>query len=193
MASFLRGVGDTKTPMRIEIIANLVNLLLDYLLIFGKFGCPRLEVVGAAVATLIAGMVAAICYLAVFLSRKSDRAFQTRSHSRIDFPDLRRMLRIGLPMGVHNLMDMGSFTVFVALVGRMGDIALAANNAALTLISASFMPLYGFSMAAMTLVGHYIGSGQLHYARRSGYTAIKLGVVYTFFGCHCVFLQCRSF
>ena len=181
LASFLRGIGDTKTPMRIEIIANLVNLLLDYLLIFGKFGCPRLEVVGAAIATLIAGVVAAICYLAVFLSRKSDRAFQTRSHSRIDFRDLRRMLRIGLPMGVHNLMDMGSFTVFVALVGRMGDIALAANNAALTLISASFMPLYGFSMAAMTLVGHYIGSGQLHYARRSGYTAIKLGVVYTFF------------
>ncbi len=181
LGSFLRGIGDTKTPMRIEIVANLVNLLLDYLLIFGKFGCPRLEVVGAAVATLVAGAVAAVCYLAVFLSRKSNRAFQTRSHSQIDFRDLRRILRIGLPMGVHNLMDMGSFTVFVALVGRMGDVALAANNAGVTLISTSFMPLYGFSMAATTLVGHYIGSGQVHHARRSGYTAIKLGVVYTFF------------
>ena len=181
MASFLRGVGDTKTPMRIEIVANLVNLLLDYLLIFGKFGCPRLEVIGAAVATLIGGAVAAICYLFVFLSRKSDRAFQTRSHFHIDFRDIRRMLRIGLPMGVHNLMDMGSFTVFTALIGRLGDVALAANNAAMTLISTSFMPLYGISVAATTLVGHYIGSSQLHYARRSGYTAIKLGVVYTFF------------
>ena len=181
MASFLRGVGDTKTPMRIEIVANLVNLLLDYLLIFGKFGCPRLEIVGAAIATLIAGVVAVICYFAVFLSRRSNRAFQTRSHFQIDSRDLRRILRIGLPMGVHNLMDMGSFTVFVALVGRMGDIALAANNAGVTLISTSFMPLYGISMAATTLVGHYIGAGQLHNARRSGYTAIKLGVVYTFF------------
>ena len=180
LASFLRGIGDTKTPMRIEIVANLVNLLFNYLLIFGKFGCPRLEVVGAAVATLIAGVVAAICYFAVFLSRKSNQAFQTRSHSRIDVPDLRRMLRIGLPMGVHNLMDMGSFTVFTALIGRMGDVALAANNAGITLISTSFMPLYGISMAATTLVGHYIGSSQVSYARRSGYTAIKLGVVYTF-------------
>ena len=181
MASFLRGVGDTKTPMRIEIVVNLVNLLFNYLLIFGKFGCPRLEVVGAAIATLIAGVVAVICYFAVFLSRKLNRAFQTRSYFQIDLRDLRRILRIGLPMGVHNLMDMGSFTVFTALIGRMGDVALAANNAAITLISTSFMPLFGISMAATTLVGHYIGSGQLHYARRSGYTAIKLGVVYTFF------------
>ena len=181
MASFLRGVGDTKTPMRIEIVANLVNLLLNYLLIFGKFGCPRLEVVGAAIATLIAGVVATVCYLVVFLSRRLNQAFQTRSHFQIDFRDIRRILRIGLPMGVQNLMDFGSFTVFVALVGRMGDVALAANNAGVTLISTSFMPLYGISIAATTLVGHYIGAGQLSYARRSGYTAIKLGVVYTFF------------
>lgn len=181
LGGFLRGIGDTKTPMRIEILANIVNLLLDYLLIFGKFGCPRLEIVGAAIATLIAGAVAAVCYFVVFLSRKSNQAFQTRSYFQIDFRDLRRVLRIGLPMGVHNLMDLGSFTVFVALVGRMGDIALAANNAGVTLISTSFMPLYGFSMAATTLVGHYIGAGQLPYARRSGYTAIKMGVVYTFF------------
>ncbi len=181
LGGFLRGIGDTKTPMRIEIVANLVNVLLDYLLIFGKFGCPRLEVVGAALATMIAGAVASIGYLTVFLSRRLNQEFQTRSHFQIDFRDIRRILRIGLPMGVHFFMDLGSFTVFTALIGRLGDVALAANNAAITLTSTSFMPLYGISMAATTLVGHYIGSGQLRYARRSGYTTIKLGVVYTFF------------
>ena len=187
MASFLRGIGDTKTPMRIEIVANLVNLLLDYLLIFGKFGCPRLEVTGAAIATLVAGVVAVICYFAVFLSRKSNRAFQTRSHFHIDSRDLRRILRIGLPMGVHNLMDMGSFTVFVALVGRMGDIALAANNAGVTLISTSFMPS----------VWNFYGSHDVGWAlHRSRSTPIcpqewlhgdKIGGCVYLFRCHCVF------
>ena len=180
IGGFLRGIGDTKTPMRIEIVANLVNIILDYLLIFGKFGFPRLEVAGAAIATLIAGVVAAVGYLAAFLSRKANQEFQTRSHFQIDFRDIRRIMRIGLPMGFHFFMDMASFTVFVALIGRMGDVVLAANSAAVTLISTAFMPLYGLSTAATTLVGQYIGSGQLHHARRSGYTTIKLGVVYTF-------------
>lgn len=180
VGSFLRGIGDTKTPMRIELAANLINIIFDYLLIFGKLGFPRLEVTGAAIATLIGGIVAAVSYLAIFLSRSANQAFQTRSHFQIDFRDIRRILRIGLPMGLQFFMDMGSFTVFAALIGRMGDVALAANNAAIALISTSFMPLHGFSLAATTLVGQYIGSGQLHYARKSGYTTIKLGVVYTF-------------
>ena len=91
------------------------------------------------------------------------------------------MLRIGVPMGIQFFLDLLSFTIFSALIGRMGDKALAANNAALTLIATSFMPLHGASLAATTLVGQYIGSGQLHYARRSGYTTIKIGVLYTFF------------
>ncbi|MCZ6676350.1 MAG: MATE family efflux transporter [Candidatus Poribacteria bacterium] len=180
IGSFLRGVGDTKTPMRIELVVNVINIILDYLLIFGNFGFPRLEVAGAAIATLIAGIIAAVGYLAVFLSRKSDQAFQTRSQFQMDVREIRRILRIGIPLGVQFFLDLGSFTVFAALIGRMGDVALAANNAAIALVSASFMPLQGFSLTATTLVGQYIGSDQLHYARKSGYTTIKMGVVYTF-------------
>ena len=181
IGGFLRGIGDTKTPMRIEILANCVNGILDYLLIFGHFGFPRLEVAGAAVATLIAGALAAFIYLAVFLSRRSHQAFQTRAHFQPRLREVRRMLRIGVPMGIQFFLDLLSFTIFSALIGRMGDKALAANNAALTLIATSFMPLHGASLAATTLVGQYIGSGQLRYARRSGYTTIKIGVLYTFF------------
>jgi MATE family multidrug resistance protein len=179
VSSFLRGIGDTKTPMWIELVANIVNIVLDFLLIFGHFGFPRLEVAGAAIATLIAGIVAAIGYLAVFLSRKSNQTFKTRSYFQIDFSELRRILRIGAPMGVQFFLDLLSFTVFTAFIGQMSDVALAANTAVITLISTSFMPLHGISLAATTLVGQYIGSNELHYARKSGYTTIKMGVVYT--------------
>jgi MATE family multidrug resistance protein len=176
---FLRGAGDTKTPMRIELVANVINVIGNYLLIFGHFGFPRLEVVGAAIATLISVSVAAICYLFVFLSRESNLAFETRLHFQVNLKEIRRILRIGAPMGFQFFLDLLSFTVFTALIGRMGDVQLAANNAAITLLSTSFMPLHGVSLAATTLVGQYIGSGQLHYARKSGYTTIKLGVAYT--------------
>ena len=179
LGGFLRGIGDTKTPMRIELVANLVNIVADYLLIFGKFGFPRLEVAGAAWATVFAGGIGTVCYLAVFLSRSTNRAFETRRHYRLNFKEIRRILRIGVPMGFQFFLDLLSFTLFTALIGRMGDAQLAANNAAITLLSTSFMPLHGFSLAATTLVGQYIGSGQLPYARKSGYTTIKLGVGYT--------------
>ena len=179
IGGFLRGIGDMKTPMRIELVANLINVGFDYLLIFGHFGFPRLEVAGAAIASLIASIIAAISYLVVFLSPRSNRQFQTRSRFRIDFGEIRRVLRIGTPMGVQFFLDLGSFTVFAALIGRMGDVQLAANQVAITLMSTSFMPLHGISLAATTLVGQYIGKEKLHFARKSGYTAIKMGVAYT--------------
>ena len=92
---------------------------------------------------------------------------------------MRRLLRIGLPMGIQGMLDVGNFTVFSAMIGRMGNVELAANTAAITLLHTSFMPLIGLSLAATTLVGQYIGAGQLRYARKSGYTAIKISLVYT--------------
>ena len=179
VSGFLRGIGNTRTPMWVEIFANLTNIVFDYLLIFGKFGFPRLEVAGAAIATVISGGVAASIYLMIFLSRKIDQQFQVRTHFQLQLSQIRRLLRIGLPMGVQGMLDIGNFTVFSAMIGRMGNAELAANTAAITLLHTSFMPLIGISLAATTLVGQYIGSGRHHYARESGYTAIKIGIAYT--------------
>ena len=165
--------------MWVEIFANLTNIVFDYLLIFGKFGFPRLGVAGAAIATVISGGVAASIYLIIFLSRKTDQQFQVRTYCQLQPSQIRRLLRIGLPMGVQGMLDIGNFTVFSAMIGRMGNAELAANTAAITLLHTSFMPLIGISLAATTLVGQYIGSGRHHHARESGYTAIKIGIAYT--------------
>ena len=165
--------------MWIEIFANLTNMTFDYLLIFGKFGFPRMEVEGAAIATVISGVLAAIIYLLIFLSKRYDRKFQVRSLLQFRLPEVGRLMKVGLPMGVQGVLDVGSFTVFSAMIGRMGNVELAANTAAITLLHTSFMPLIGISLAATTLVGQYIGSNQYANARESGYTAIKVGVAYT--------------
>ena len=179
ISSYFRGIGDTRTPMWIEIFANLTNIAFDYLLIFGKFGFPRLEIAGAAIATVISSVLAAVIYLLIFLSKKSDQKFQVKTHIQFRPSESSRLIRIGLPMGVQSVLDVGSFTIFSAMIGRMGNSELAANTAAIALLHKSFMPLVGISLAATTLVGQYIGSNQYHHARTSGYTAIKVGIGYT--------------
>ena len=169
-SSFLRGIGNTTTPMIIAIVANLVNFVGDYVLIFGKFGFPRLEVKGAAIATLIASAVSAILYVMVFFSRKYAHKFNTLSAFRFSKENTWRLLRIGVPIGVLWLLDTGSFAMFSSFIGHIDETFLAAHQAAITLMSTSFMPLSGLSAAATILVGQYIGAGKNRYARKSGYT-----------------------
>lgn len=179
-SSFLRGIGDTTTPMIIAIVANTVNAAGNYILIFGKFGFPRLGVTGAAIGTFAASVVSAILYLIVFFSDRQAHRFNTRCAFHFVWQNIRRLLRIGLPIGLLWLLDTGSFAVFSSVIGHIDEAFLAAHQAAITLMSTSFMPLSGLSAAATILVGQYIGAGKKHDARKSGYTAIKISLVYCF-------------
>jgi MATE family multidrug resistance protein len=180
-SAFLRGIGDTRTPLKIVIFMNVLNVIGDYALIFGKFGLPRLETEGAALATVGASGIGALAFILVFISRKSDSMFATRRTMRPRTDLMLRLSKVGLPMGFQWLLDMGSFIVFSAIIGRIGTIDLAANTAGLRLMHLSFMPVFGVSIAATTLVGQYIGSDETAYAVRSGYTAIKMSLLYSGF------------
>lgn len=189
MSGFFRGIGNTITPMIIAIIANIFNIGANYLLIFGweAIRIPRLEVKGAAIATLLSSILSALLYLYIGTSKKYHRLYLIRAFYRIDFSLMRRLFWVGFPMGVQFFLDTGSFTVFCGLIARMGDIQLAATNAAMNLMSTSFMPLIGISIATTTLVGQYIGAKDIPNARKSGYTAVKLGLIYTSFMALCFF------
>jgi len=178
LSCFFRGIGNTKTPMKVVIVANLINIVLDYLLIFGKFGFPRLEVRGAAIATVFANFVAALILLIVFLSRRYAHMFDSRRSISFRWSETLRLLRIGAPIGVQYFLDMGSFLFFSAMIGRMGDDQLAASHIALRLLHLAFMPSYGISIAATSLVGQYIGRKRPQDAIISGYTAMKMGLLY---------------
>jgi MATE family multidrug resistance protein len=177
-SAFLRGIGDTRTPLKIVIFINVLNVIGDYVLIFGKFGFPRLETDGAAYATVGASAVGAIIFFLVFVSKKSDGRFSTRRTWRARSDLMVRLSRVGLPIGLQWLLDMASFIVFSALIGRIGTIELAASTVGLRLMHLSFMPVFGVSIAATTLVGQYIGSKEIASATRSGYTAVKMSMFY---------------
>lgn len=179
IAGFFRGIGNTKPPMYIGIAANIFNVIGNYLLIFGKFGFPRLEVKGAAIATMLSTFLSTILYIIFALSKKNNDRYATRVFYKPNFDLMRRIIRIGIPMGIQFFLDTASFSLFTAFIAKMGDTQLAATNAALSLMSTSFMPLIGISIGATTIVGQFIGAKDITNARKSGYTAIKVGFMYT--------------
>jgi len=176
IASFFRGVGDTKTPLYATLLANLVNVVLDYGLIFGELGLPRWEVTGAGAATAIAEWVFLLAMLWPFLVRGTRRTYATtelapRPH------DIRRLLRTGSPIGGQWWLEMMSFAAFTTLVARMGDASMAASQAFVALLSLSFMQAVGLGIAVSTLVGRYIGSEEPALAARSFRSGLLLATI----------------
>jgi len=175
---FFRGIGDTTTPLWILALANAFNILGDYLLIFGPGPFPELGVAGAAWATSASNVVAAALFVAAASTPGMRARYGTLSQWRVRRDEFVRLLRVGGPIAVHFFLDMGSFLVFSSYISRMGTAALAANQIAIQVLALSFMPAQGFSIAATTLMGQYIGAGAPERAKRAAYTTLRVGLMY---------------
>jgi len=178
---FYRGVGDTRTPLKVLVVAHLVNVVGDYFLIYGKGPFPELGVEGAAWATTAANVVAAVIFFALTFTPTMRKRYGVLLQKRPRPDELVRLFRVGLPIAVHFFLDMGSFLIFSAYIGRMGTGALAVNQIAIQILALSFMPCQGFAVAATTLVGQYIGAGHPALALKSAYTTLKMGLMYAGF------------
>jgi len=173
--SFYRGLGDTRTPLYITLFANVVNVVLDYGLIFGKFGLPEWGVAGAGIATTIAQWSNAIVLLVIFQRRSVAKRCNTRP-TEVNPAQIRRFLWTGAPIGGQWFIGMVSFSAFTTLVARMGDEAMAASQAFGMLLSLSFMQAVGISIATAILVGRYIGAGDIPAVLRTFRSSILLGI-----------------
>ncbi|MCH7644362.1 MAG: MATE family efflux transporter [Myxococcales bacterium] len=172
--SFHRGLGDTRTPLYVTLLANAVNLVLDYGLIFGAFGLPEWGVAGAGLATAIAQWSNAIALLVLFQRRSIAERCNTRPVV-INKKQIKRFLWTGAPIGGQWFIGMMSFSAFTTLVARMGDESMAASQAFVMLLSLSFMQAVGISIATAILVGRYIGAGDTAAVIRTFRSSILLG------------------
>jgi len=177
--SFFRGIGDMKTPMVISIVSNVVNILLDTVLIFGVGPFPELTTLGAGMATAIADFSAAILGLAFFLRPAVNRIYHTRREHPFQLKSMLRLVRVGAPIGGQFFLDMGSFTVFMSIMGRLSTEALAASQIGIQLLSFSFMPANGIAKAGTTMVGQYLGAGKAKLAEACGWMVLRMNVTYS--------------
>jgi MATE family multidrug resistance protein len=174
---FLVGRGDSRTPMILAWITVLANILLDWLFVLGNLGLPALGVAGAAYATVIANGLNALLS-ALILWRKPNRlAFGTGRAQWVAWRDLWATLRVGLPMGMGDFIEISSFSAFFALIARLGTDMLAANQIALQYMSVSFTFGIAINMATASLVAQYLGGKRPDFAEAAAYRACLLAMV----------------
>jgi MATE family multidrug resistance protein len=178
MSAFFTGRGRVRTVMVVDMSAALVNIVLDYALIFGNWGFPEWGAAGAGAATAAAMWFKALVYLALFLRKQQLAEFGTLSGCRFDAAIFRRLLRFGAPSGAQLLCDVGAFTLILLIVGKLGELDLAATSLAFNLNALAFMPVYGIGIATTTAVGHRMGQNRPRLAERAAWSAFALAAIY---------------
>ncbi|MGB5748624.1 MAG: MATE family efflux transporter [Desulfobacterales bacterium] len=178
LSGFFSGRGKTWPVMWVNVATTIVNLVLDYALIFGRWGFPELGIKGAAIATVVAGVFSLLVFFALLFASENDSIYHTRRGWRLEKDLLGRLLRFGFPSGVQFFLEIGAFTGFVLVVGRLGTASLAATNIAFNINTLAFMPMIGCGIAISVLVGQYLGAQKPDIAQSAVYSGFHLTFFY---------------
>ncbi|MEA1993216.1 MAG: MATE family efflux transporter [Euryarchaeota archaeon] len=173
--AIFRGAGDTKTPMYIMGFINLMNVILNYFLIFGIWKVPFFGVRGAAMGTVISRSLGTVVGLYLLLT--GIKGFKLQLRPELDFSVVRKIVKVGLPASTERIINSTGGIAYTAIVVSFGTIAVAAHQVAIRSESFSFMPGFGFAIAATTLVGQNLGAKKPKRAERCAYESLKLSVL----------------
>ena len=173
---FAEGLGLTRQAMFLSIGANVVNAVLCYVLIFGHWGAPAMGMLGSGWATLAARILMALLMAAYVLRAERLRPYREAATHwlRPDPAALRRLLKLGLPIGVQMMFEMGAFSFSALMIGWLGATSLAAHQIAINIASITYMAASGIAAAATIRVGNLRGAGNLAAARQAGFAAYVL-------------------
>ncbi|AQQ72308.1 Na(+)/drug antiporter [Limihaloglobus sulfuriphilus] len=190
ISSFYSGRGITSVVMWINIFNSILNIGLNYLLIFGKLGLPAMGVTGAALATVLSEYAALAVFAYLFFMPHNRKEFNTLHGRGLSVRLIRELMRYGLPSGLHFILDMLAFSFFLMIIGRFGAIQQLASSMVFNVNMFAFMPMIGLGIGISILVGQYLGRNEPDIAERSVWIAFKvcagymllISVCYIFFG-----------
>lgn len=177
LSSYFHGLGRMRLPMAVTVTTNVLNVFLNWLLIFGHAGLPALGMEGAAIATALANVVGFLMFLAALPWALPEPLRGWRFSRRPAAGFYRDFWRVGLPAGFYVLMDLGSLTVFSTVVERISVAALAVNQVAMRIMALSFTINLGLSIAANSLVGQAAGAGDPAAVRRWARRTAEMGLM----------------
>lgn len=175
--SAMRAAGDAITPLWTGIIANLLNIFLNWVLIYGNLGAPALGVDGAGIATSIALLVQTLLFWGVW-SRGMGVLKRMGARFKPDFSMWKRIMKVGYPAGIEGAMFHVGLMSFMALMTLYGTEAFTAYQIGVQVLSLAFLPGQGFSIAASTLVGQNLGAERPDEAARAGWRANMLTMIF---------------
>ncbi len=174
VSGFFAGRGDSWTVLWINTVGFVLNVVLDYAWIFGRWGFPELGIAGAGWSNVIGTWVSAIFGLALMFRPRFAREFHTLSGWRFDRALFARLMRFGLPSGLQWMLDGLAFTAFILYVGRFGPAELAATSITFTINMVAVLPMLGMAQAVSVLVGQRLGQDRPDLAERSTWSGFQL-------------------
>ena len=176
---YAEGLGNTRIAMMITVTANLINIFLNYIWIYGKFGMPAMGLLGAGYATLTARIIMPLMFSAVFFRLnyfKPDREYWNQAVFKIKSGI--RLLSLGSSIAAQYVVEVLAFSLGSIMMGWLGAKALAAHQIVLSLASFTFMVSSGFAAAATIKVSHFRGEGKFQLARNSVFASLHQVLIF---------------
>jgi len=186
---FAEGLADTKNAMIISIACNIVNVGLNYILIYGHMGFPRLELEGAGIATFIARVLMLVLMAYYVLKAKKFNVYQlSLKFQKARKKVLRKILSVGVPTGLQYLFEISAFSIAAILAGMISAEALAAHQIAINIASVTYMAASGLGAAATVRVGNQVGVGDSKNLKLASGSIFRLSIGWMAFAGLIIFL-----
>lgn len=177
--SYFSGIGRTRIIMTSTIAAMLVNVGVNYVIIFGRFGFPALGIEGAAYGTLLGGVVGLVILVVAYFKSKNYHEFYVNDSFVFDKMILSKLLKFGYPPGVETLLNIIAFNSIIMVFQAHNEVSAIAASITFSWDMVSFVPLIGIEIAVTSLVGRYMGAKQAHIAERCAMSALKVGMIFS--------------
>lgn len=186
----LRGSGDTKTPMNINLKVNFLNVIGNAVLIYGLLGFPKLGVTGAGISTTLSQIIATIMLLRYIFKGETIIEINLKNRFKFNKDIMYNLIKIGVPASLEQIAFRVGILIFVRIVASLGTVAFATHQICLNILSLSFTPGQAFGIAASSLTGRSLGAKDAdkaeEYIKTSGrigmIIATTIGVIFFFFG-----------
>jgi MATE family multidrug resistance protein len=193
LKQFTDGLEFTRTAMLLSLCAMPINVFLNWLLIYGNLGFPRLELVGAGWATLITRILIFVVLACIILKHRTFEQYIAlrKSHWHLSTSTLKSLLKIGIPSSLQVSMEAGAFAVTGIIIGTMGAVPQAAHQIALSCAALTFMVSFGLSHAGSIRTSNAFGSGNWLKISLIGKSTLLTGIIYGVF-CAIMFIVLRN-
>ena len=177
--NFSEGIGITKYAMYITLLTNLLNIFLNWLLIYGKWGLPQMGVAGAATATLISRVLCLAIFSYIIGKLPVYTAFtKIKERGKLEWSAFRQLISTSLPIGLQGLFEVTSFSLCAIMAGWISKEAIAGYQITNIMCTLSFLIAEGLGVAATINVSHSFGQGNIAAARKSGFAATHLAIIF---------------
>ncbi len=180
----MRGSGDTKTPMIINIAVNLLNVFGNYILIFGKFGLPKMGVTGAGLSTTISHLTALVILVFILISKRHVVKLDLNKGFKFNKPIIQNLIKVGGPAAIEQVGFRFGVIMFIRIVSGLGTVAYATHQVVSNILSLSFAPGQSFGIAASTLVGRSLGEKDVDkaniYIKKTNRLALLSSIIFAF-------------